>query len=348
MVKPAIYDGDTPRSSRPSIRRFSNPVLTNPDMLHVGVLPNHARWHLLLSALTHVVIDEAHVYRGVFGSHVACVLRRLRRVCALYGSDPQFLLASATVANPAEAARALTGLDVEVVDDDHAPRARRQIAFWQPPLLDAQAGERASTLAEAAALLAALVCRGQRTICFCKTRKATELVFRIARDTLEAGGFEEAAARLAPYRAGYTAEERRAIEADLRSGELLGVVATDALELGIDVGLLDCAIATGFPGTVASLRQQWGRAGRRGEGLAVFIPSDDGIDQFFARHPEALLERTVEAAILDPTSREIRTGHLLAAADEVPLREADDAVLGEGAYEARPWSCASSCPRRAA
>jgi DEAD/DEAH box helicase domain-containing protein len=331
-LRPLVYDGDTPRDRRGMVRRIGNPIITNPDMLHLGVLPNHDRWRDFLCALTHVVVDEAHVYRGVFGSHVGCVLRRLRRVCALYGAEPQFLLASATVANPAEAALALTGLEVEVVADDAAPRARREIAFWQPPLLDAATGERASALAESAGLLASLVARGLRTICFAKSRKATELIFRIARETLQADGREEQAARLAPYRAGYTAEARRQIEADLVTGELLGVVATDALELGIDIGLLDCAIATGFPGTVASLRQQWGRAGRRGEGLAVFIPGEDGLDQFFTRHPEALLTRRVEAAILDPTSREIRIGHLRAAAEELPLTEQDDDVLGDGAY----------------
>ncbi len=332
-LRPLVYDGDTPRNRRAMVRRFGNPVITNPDMLHIGLLPNHPRWAEFLAGLTHVVVDEAHAYRGVFGSHVACVLRRLRRVCALYGSEPQFLLASATVANPAEAAAALTGLEVEVIDEDTAPRAERTVAFWQPILLDEASGERASALGEAAVLLATLVGRGLRTICFTKSRKGTELVYRLARDRLAAAGLEEAAERLAPYRAGYTAEVRRAIEADLVSGALLGVVATEALELGIDVGLLDCAITTGFPGTVASLRQQWGRAGRRDAGLAVFVPSEDGLDQFFARHPEALLERRVEAVIMDAANPEIRLGHVRAAADEVPITPADDAVLGPGAHE---------------
>jgi DEAD/DEAH box helicase domain-containing protein len=332
-LRPLVYDGDTPRNRRAMVRRFGNPVITNPDMLHIGLLPNHPRWAEFLAGLTHVVVDESHAYRGVFGSHVACVLRRLRRVCALYGSEPQFLLASATVANPAEAAAALTGLEVEVIDEDTAPRAERTVAFWQPILLDEASGERASALGEAAVLLATLVGQGLRTICFTKSRKGTELVYRLARDRLAAAGLEEAAERLAPYRAGYTAEVRRAIEADLVSGALLGVVATEALELGIDVGLLDCAITTGFPGTVASLRQQWGRAGRRDAGLAVFVPSEDGLDQFFARHPEALLERRVEAVIMDAANPEIRLGHVRAAADEVPITPADDAVLGPGAHE---------------
>ena len=267
------------------------------------------------------MIDEAHTYRGVFGSHVALVLRRLRRVCALYGCEPQFLLASATIANPAEACAALTGLDVRVVDRDGAPRAPRRVAFWDTPLLDEAEGTRGSALGEAAGLLAALTTRGLRTICFVKSRKASELVFRFARESLVSAGREDVAERLAPYRAGYTAEERRRIEGDLVSGRLLGVVATEALELGVDVGLLDCALAIGFPGTVASLRQQWGRAGRRGEGLALLVPGADALDRYFINHPDALLGRANEAAILDPTNPEIRIGHLRAAAHELPLTE---------------------------
>ena len=318
-LRPAVYDGDTPREQRHLVRRFANPILTNPDMLHVGILPNHRRWADVLSNLTHVVIDEAHTYRGVFGSHVALVLRRLRRVCALYGCEPQFLLASATIANPAEACAALTGLDVRVVDRDGAPRAPRRVAFWDTPLLDEAEGTRGSALGEAAGLLAALTARGLRTICFVKSRKASELVFRFARESLVSAGRDDVAERLAPYRAGYTAEERRRIEGDLVSGRLLGVVATEALELGVDVGLLDCALAIGFPGTVASLRQQWGRAGRRGEGLALLVPGADALDRYFINHPDALLGRANEAAILDPTNPEIRIGHLRAAAHELPL-----------------------------
>ena len=258
-VRAAIYDGDTPSETRWQIRKWANVVLTNPDMLHVGVLPHHDRWGDVLSNLRYVVVDEAHVYRGVFGSHVGNVLRRLRRAAAIYGAEPQFLLASATIANPGEQARALLGLDVTVIDEDAAPRAERTVAFWNPPVLDEELGLRASPLGEAARMLATLVERGQRTICFAKSRRAAELVHRFACERLDPA----TAAQLSPYRAGYTPEQRREIERRLVEGELLGVTATDALELGIDVGLLDCAISVGFPGTVASLRQQWGRAGRR-------------------------------------------------------------------------------------
>src|SRR5438067_4758492 len=274
-LRAAIYDGDTESERRWQIRKWANLVLTNPDMLHVGVLPHHDRWGDVLSNLRYVLVDEAHVYRGVFGSHVANVLRRLRRLARIYGAEPQFLLASATIANAGELARALTGEAAAVVEDDAAPRAERTVALWNPPLLDAQLGLRASALGEASRLLAGLTGRGLRTICFAKSRKSAELIHRFACDRLDSA----TASRLAPYRAGYTPQQRREIERRLVEGELLGVTCTDALELGIDIGDLDCAISVGFPGTVASLRQQWGRAGRREHGLAILIASDDALDQ---------------------------------------------------------------------
>src|SRR5262245_6964665 len=328
-VRPAIYDGDTEHERRWQIRRWANAILTNPDMLHVGVLPHHDRWADVLSNLRYVVVDEAHVYRGVFGSHVGNVLRRLRRAARIYGADPQFLLASATIANPGELGRSLLGLDVTVIDDDAAPRAARTIAFWNPPVLDEALQLRASALGEGSRLLAELVSRGLRTICYAKSRKAVELIHRFAAERLDA----ETAARLSPYRAGYTPAQRRDIERRLVEGELLGVTATDALELGIDIGLLDCAISVGFPGTVASLRQQWGRAGRRSQGLAVLVASEDALDQFFMREPEALLDRRVEAAILDHTNPRILDGHVLSAAFEAPLDERDGEALGIAALD---------------
>ncbi len=329
-LREAIYDGDTPREERPAIRRRNNLVLTNPDMLHVGILPSHKGWGDFLANLGWVVVDEAHTYRGVFGSHVANVLRRLRRVARAYGSEPRFLLASATIANPVELAERLVGTPFELIDDDGAPRAGREIAMWNPPLIDKATGVRRSALSEAADLLAELVSQGVRTICFLKSRRGIELIQRFARENLERRGKPELAARIAPYRGGYTPQQRREIEARLAAGELLAVVATDALELGIDVGELDAAICVTFPGTVASLRQMWGRAGRRRRGLAVYVAGQDALDQFFCRHPEEFLERPVEAAILDHGNEQIASRHLIAAAYELPLTDQDEEIFGPG------------------
>jgi DEAD/DEAH box helicase domain-containing protein len=326
VIRPAIYDGDTPRAERAAIRKRSNLILTNPDMLHVGIVPNHAAWDDLLANLAFVVVDEAHVYRGVFGSHVGNVLRRLRRVAAIHGTQPRFLLASATIANPVELAERLTGLtDFNLVDNDTAPRAARQVAMWNPPLLDEQLGLRGSALYEAAELFSELITAGARTICFMKSRKGVELILRHALDRLD----PELGERIAPYRAGYTSGQRHDIERRLSAGELVGVVATDALELGIDIGELDAAICVTFPGTVASLKQMWGRAGRRGRGLAVYVAGEDALDQFFCRHPDEFLRRPVEAAILDPESPEIYAEHLLCAAHEAPLAAGDEKILGQ-------------------
>ncbi|HEY6771391.1 MAG TPA: DEAD/DEAH box helicase [Solirubrobacterales bacterium] len=331
-LREAIYDGDTPREDRPSIRRRANLVLTNPDMLNVGILPHHKRWGDFLANLGWVVVDEAHTYRGVFGSHVGNVLRRLRRVARLYGAEPRFVMASATIANPKELAERLTGLEFELLDDDGAPRAGREIAMWNPPVIEQRTMTRRSPVSEAADLLVELVSRGVRTICFMRSRRGIELINRFASDELVRRGEGELADRIAPYRAGYTPQQRREIESQLASGDLLAVAATDALELGIDVGELDAAICVNFPGTVASLRQMWGRAGRRRRGLAVYVAGEDALDQFFCRHPDEFLERPVEAAILDHRSQQIQMQHLLAAAYEAPLGgdSEDDRILGEG------------------
>ena len=324
FLRHAIYDGDTPREERRAIRSRSNLILTNPDMLHVGVLPNHRHWGDVLANLAWIVVDEAHVYRGVFGSHVANVLRRLRRIARAYGTEPRTMLTSATIANPSELAERLTGRRHTLVDNDGAPRHDRKIAMWNPPLLDEKLGTRGSPLSEAAELLAELVQGGARTICFLKSRRGVELVQRFTRDRLP----DDLAERIAPYRAGYTSAQRREIERRLTEGDLLGVVATNALELGIDIGELDAAVCVTFPGTVASLRQMWGRAGRRGTGLALYVAGDDALDQFFCRHPGEFLERPVEAAILDHTSEEIHLAHLAAAAYELPLSGEDADVFG--------------------
>jgi DEAD/DEAH box helicase domain-containing protein len=361
-LRPAIYDGDTPREARAQIRRRANVVLTNPDMLHLGILPNHEAWASLFANLAVVVIDEAHVYRGVFGSHVANVLRRLRRIAGAYATEPRFLLASATIANPLELAERLTGLEeIGLIDDDGSPTPRRRIAMWNPPLTDAALGARRSTLGEAAELLARLVRDGARAICFMKSRKGVELLSRLVREELEhdgagldgsweaptgargpdggqgktngprgasQGGQQSLADLVVPYRAGYTPQQRRELEGRLVRGELRAVITTDALELGIDIGELDAAVVVTFPGTVASLRQMWGRAGRRGRGLAVYIAGEDALDQFFCRHPDEFLERPVESAILDHESPQIHLAHLLCAAFEGPLSDDDAEVLG--------------------
>ena len=330
-LRPAIYDGDTPREERPAVRRGSNLILTNPDMLHVGVLPHHRNWGDVFANLRFVVVDEAHVYRGVFGSHVANVLRRLRRVAALYGSEPRFVLTSATIANPLELAERLVGTPFHPVDSDAAPRAGRRIAIWNPPLTDRAAGARRSALSEAADMLSELTVAGVRTICFVGSRRGAELIHKFTRGQLAERDRRDLADAIAPYRAGYTPQQRREIERRLASGELRAVVATNALELGIDIGELDAAICVGFPGTVASLRQMWGRAGRRRDGLAVYLAGIDGLDQFFCRHPTEFLTRPVEAAILDHANERIQSAHLLAAAFESPLGAArDDEILGAG------------------
>src|SRR3954470_20948717 len=326
-VRAAIYDGDTPAERRWQIRRWANVILTNPDMLHVGVLPHHDRWADVLHNLRYIVVDEAHVYRGVFGSHVANVLRRLRRLARVYGAEPQLLFASATIANPAELVHLLAGVDADVIADDGAPRAERTICLWNPELLDEELGLRASALGDAARLEAELVERGLRTLTFAKSRKAAELVHRFTAQRIGDSS------RLSPYRAGYTPEQRRTSWRRLAGGGLLGVTATNPLELGIDVGLLDAVVSVGFPGTVSSLRQQWGRAGRRQHGLAVLVATEDALDQYFMREPEALLGRRVEAAILDHENHRVLDGHVRSAAFEAPLDDGDRAILGDVALE---------------
>ena len=355
-ARPAIYDGDTPREQRSAIRRNANVVLTNPDMLHLGILPNHPAWANFLSNLAIVVVDEAHVYRGVFGSHVGNVLRRLRRVAGAYGTEPRILMASATIGNPGELAERLTGLeDFTVIERDGSPVTKRTIAMWNPPITDEKLGTRRSVLSEAADLLAELVVQGARTIVFMKSRKAVELMAKFTQLALEDLGHPKLAERIAPYRAGYTPQQRRELERKLVEGELLGVVSTDALELGIDIGSLDAAICVTFPGTVASLRQQWGRAGRRGRGLAVYVAGEDALDQFFCRHPDEFLDRPVENAILDHENEQIHAAHILCAAHEGPLVPTDGEYLGaaleddrRAARERRPPARAARRPVRAA
>jgi len=343
---PAIYDGDTPQEQRALLRRSATIVLSNPDMLHVGILPAHERWAEFLHQLRYVVLDEAHVYRGVFGSHVAQVVRRLRRLCAQYGGRPQFVLTSATIANPRAFTEKLTGLPFAVVDGDEAPRPERTVVLWNPPLEDPAAGTRRSALAEAAYITAECVLAGARVIAFAPTRKAAELIYGHVKRRLDDRD-PGAADRVQPYRAGYTPEQRRDIERRLFAHELDAVVATQALELGIDVGSLDVSLVTGFPGTVTSLRQRWGRAGRSGHGYAVLVAGQDALDQYFMREPERLLGRSVEEAIIDLHNPQIGGPHLEAAAYERPLTPADAEYFGEqGLLQAERLAQAGRLRRR--
>jgi DEAD/DEAH box helicase domain-containing protein len=324
-VYPATYDGDTPHVLRSDIRRRANILLTNPDMLNIGILPNHEAWADFLRNLEIVAVDEAHVLRGVFGSHVAAVLRRLRRVARLHGGDPRFVLTSATIANPQELAESLTGLPFTLVDNDGASTGERRVIFRNPPLLDKEKGERRSLLTEAALVFANLVSQGVRTIAFARTRKAAELIYRYAADRLGVEG----ARRISPYRAGYTPRERREIEGRLFRGDLLGVVSTNALELGVDVGTLDAVVCCGYPGSVASIWQQWGRAGRgKDPALAVYIAGRDSLDQFLFENPPRVLGRRVEAARVTMENPYILGPHLLAAAHETPLDADDEEYFG--------------------
>ena len=335
-VRATAYDGDTPRDEREWARAHATYILSNPDLLSASLLPQHARWGAFLRGLEFVVIDECHHYRGVFGSHVAQVLRRLRRVCARYGANPTFILASATVADPSSTATRLTGLPVEVVDDDASSRGPLTFALYEPPLSQLRgehgAPVRKSALSETSALLADLVADGIPTLAFVRSRRAAETTALSARRALfSAGGAEGAAAarRVAAYRAGYLPEERRKLEEALRSGQLLGLAATNALELGIDVSGLDAVLLAGFPGTLASLWQQAGRAGRRGsEALAVLIARDDPLDTYLVHHPAAVFGRPVEAAVLDPDNPYVLEPHLECAAAELPLGEADLELFG--------------------
>ncbi|MGA4801624.1 DEAD/DEAH box helicase [Streptomyces lavendulocolor] len=336
-IRPAVYDGDTPVEEREWVRQYANYVLTNPDMLHRGILPSHPRWSAFLRALRYVVVDECHTYRGVFGSHVAQVLRRLRRVCARYGSSPVFLLASATAARPSLAAGRLTGLPVREVADDASPRGELVFALWEPPLTELQGEQgapvRRTATAETADLLTDLTVQGVRSVAFVRSRRGAELISVIAKERL-AEVDRSLPARVAAYRGGYLPEERRSLERALHSGELLGLAATSALELGIDVSGLDAVVIAGYPGTRASLWQQAGRAGRSGQGaLAVLVARDDPLDTFLVHHPEALFRQPVESTVLDPDNPYVLAPHLCAAAAELPLTEPDLALFGPAVPE---------------
>ncbi|WP_216898563.1 DEAD/DEAH box helicase [Nocardia alni] len=339
-IHPATYDGDTPAEIRQWVRANGRWIFTNPDMLHLGILRSHQRWARMLRRLRYVVVDECHAYRGVFGSHVALVLRRLRRLAAHYGADPVFILCSATTADPAAAATRLIGAPCEAVTEDGSPQGARTVALWEPALLTTVTGEngapvRRPATAEAARIMTDLVVEGARTLTFVRTRRAAEVVALETRRML-AEVDPDLPARVAAYRAGYLAEDRRELESALSDGSLLGAAATNALELGVDIAGLDAVVIAGFPGTVASFWQQAGRAGRRAQGsLVLLVARDDPLDTYLVNHPHALLDRPVEATITDPRNPYVLGPHLLCAALENPLTDAEvrDLAAGELIHE---------------
>jgi DEAD/DEAH box helicase domain-containing protein len=326
QVRAAVYDGDTPGPERALIRRTANLILTNPDMLHAGILPGHPRWADFFLRLSLIVVDEAHVCRGVFGSHVALVLRRLHRLVAHYGGVPRFVMASATVGNPAELAERLVGQPFEAVDEDRSPRGEKLFWLWNPPLLDDESATRGSAITEASLLLSRLVEDDVRAIAFARSRRAAEILA----DATRRGLAPALGDRVKAYRAGYLPEERRGLERALTHGDLLAVASTSALELGIDIGSLDASILTGYPGTRASMWQQAGRAGRRSEpSLAILVAQDDPLDQYLVTHPEDLFRKPPEAAVIDPTNPYVLGPHLRCAAREQPLGPEELGYFGE-------------------
>jgi len=336
-VRFSAHDGDSSREERDWTRDFGEYVLTNPDMLHRSLLPSHHRWARLLGSVQYVVVDECHHYRGVFGAHVSHVLRRLRRVCAMYGAHPTFVLASATVADPEVTAARLTGLDVVALTRDDSPRGEVSLLLWEPPFTS-HAGEngapvRRAASSEVADLLADLVAEDVRTLAFVRSRRGAEQVALTAADLL-AEVDPSLPGRIAAYRGGYLPEERRALEAALRRGDLIGLAATNALELGIDISGLDAVLVAGFPGTRAAFWQQVGRAGRGAQdALGILVAKDDPLDTYLVTHPELLIGAPVEASVFDPSNPHVMGPHLCAAAQEQPLTEADLPLFGPTARE---------------
>jgi DEAD/DEAH box helicase domain-containing protein len=328
-VKTSTYDGDTPQSARRAVRTAGHVVITNPDMLHTGVLPHHTKWVRLFQNLRYVVVDELHTYRGVFGSHVANVIRRLLRICRFYGSDPTFICCSATIANPGELASRLTGRDVEVVDDSGAPRGERHVVLYNPPVVNRELSIRQGVVPAAVDVAARLQAADVRTLVFARSRNEVELTTQYLREERGGAALPGRPERVHGYRSGYLPKERRAIERGLREGEVRTVVATNALELGIDVGGLDAAVLAGYPGTLASLWQQMGRAGRRsGASLAVLVAGSSPLDQYVVHHPEYVFGESVEAGLVDPDNQLIAAQHLQCAVFELPLERSEYESLG--------------------
>jgi DEAD/DEAH box helicase domain-containing protein len=321
-IRAFTYDGDTPQDARKQIRERANVVLTNPDMLHSGILPHHTKWAKLFENLRYVVIDELHYYRGVYGSHLANLVRRLLRICEFYRSKPQFIASSATIANPRELAEALTGLPFELVDNNGAPSGEKYFVFYNPPVVNRQLGIRRGYLNETRRLASELVGRGQQTLIFANNRLATEVLVTYMKDACERPPAPMGSVR--GYRGGYLPKERREIERGLREGTIRAVVATNALELGIDVGSLDTVVMAGYPGTIASTWQRAGRAGRRqGTSLAILVASSAPLDQYIVEHPEYFFAGSPEHAHINPDNLEILLNHLKCASFELPIRDGE-------------------------
>ncbi|TAK25677.1 MAG: DEAD/DEAH box helicase [Chloroflexota bacterium] len=321
-IRTFTYDGDTPAPARKAIRSAGHIVITNPDMLHTGILPHHTGWTHLFSKLRYVVIDEMHYYRGVFGSHLANVLRRLRRVCAHYGANPTFILSSATIANPADLARALIEKDVIAIEENGAPRAEKHVIFYNPPVVNRQLGIRASSVLTARRVAADLIGNHIQTILFARSRLTVEILTTYLRDDARKRRIDPSAIR--GYRGGYLPTERRTIERGLRDGSIAGVVSTNALELGIDIGSLDACVMVGYPGTIASTWQQAGRAGRRGSvSLAIMVATSAPIDQFIVNHPDYFFDHRVESGLINPNNLLILMSHLKCGAFELPFSDGD-------------------------
>tara|TARA_Y100000814_G_scaffold111180_1_gene78630 strand:+ start:9834 stop:12113 length:2280 start_codon:yes stop_codon:yes gene_type:complete len=327
-VAHGLFDGDTSSVDRSYIRKNSRLLVTNPDMLHLGVLPHSNLWASFLRGLKYVVIDEAHIYRGVFGSHVANVIRRLRRLCSKYGASPKFILSSATIANPKDLAFNLTGLDVELVNIDGSPSAAKHFIFWNPPFENQDFGTRKSANVESAKLMSELIKRGIKTINFVRGRNQSEILSLYTKNYLSDKNKYEAT-KIASYHGNYLAADRRDIEKQLFEGELLGIVSTNAMELGVDIGHLDATILTGFPGSVSSSWQQSGRSGRgEQESLSLLVASNDPIDQYIMDYPSAFFGKSVEYSLLSPANSHIQKPHLKCSAYEMPISMGDTEFFG--------------------
>jgi len=321
-VRAYTFDGDTPGDARAAVRTKGDVVVSNPDMLHVGVLPHHTKWAQFFESLEYVVIDEVHTYRGVFGSHLANVLRRLRRVCQFYGSSPTFVMSSATIANPAELAEQLIGAPVHAITDNGAPAGRKHLLLWNPPVVNADLGLRASARSQTTLVTKEAIRRGLQSIVFANTRLQVEVLTKYLKDTFDAD--PRRPARVHAYRGGYLPTQRRATETALRRGELDCVVSTSALELGVDIGALDVAVLNGYPGTVAATWQRLGRAGRRNQtALGVLIGSSEPLDQFIVRNPQFFLDASPEHARIAPDQLLILLDHVRCAAFELPFRDGE-------------------------